>query len=87
MCVASRPPNKPTNGGTAKPDQGRLAWDHMRPWCHVLWVLLTYPWSERVKPLRVERCWIILVVVFCVLCCGHKQPFSYSTNNTYFVGS
>jgi hypothetical protein len=25
--------------------------------------------------------------VFCVLCCGSERPFSYSTNNTYFVES
>ncbi len=67
-CVASCPPSKPTNGGAAKPDHGRLAWDHRRLRHHVLWVPLTYPWSDRVKPLGVEWWRLILVVVCFVFC-------------------
>ena len=68
-CVASRPPNKPTNGGAAKPDHGRLAWDHRRPRHHVVWVPLTYPRRQRAKPLggRAVAAHVGCCVV-CVLC-------------------
>jgi hypothetical protein len=41
--------------------------------CVVLWATLplTYPWSERAKPVRIERWRLMLCVwffVFCVLC-------------------
>ena len=68
-CVALRPPNKPTNGGAAKPDHGRLAWDHRRPCHHVVWVPLTYPRRQRAKPLggRAVAAHVGCCVV-CVLC-------------------
>ena len=47
-------PNKGAGCGTAKPDRGRLAWDHRRPRHHVLWAPLTYSWRERAKPLGVR---------------------------------
>ena len=68
-CVASRSPNKPTNGGAAKPYHGRLAWDHRRPRHHVVWVPLTYPRRQRAKPLggRAVAAHVGCCVV-CVLC-------------------
>ena len=51
-CIFSRPANKPTNSGATKPDHRRLACDHWRPQCHVLWASLTYPWRERAKLMR-----------------------------------
>ncbi len=67
VCVGI--PNKGTGRGTAKPDHGRLAWDHRRPRCHVLWAPLTYPWRERAKPLGGRAAAAhVGCCVFCVLC-------------------
>ena len=70
-------------------DHRRLAWDHGMPWYHALWVPLTYPWSERTKPLggRAAAAHLVVVcVVFCVLVAsGHLAEIL--TNNTYFVES
>ena len=79
-CVVLRPQNKSTNSGTTKPDHGRLARDHRRPLCHVLWVPLTYPWRERSKPLegRVAASHVVCCCVFCVLCfVVLERTFSY----------
>ena len=54
-------------------DHRRLAWDHRRPWHHVLWAPLTYPWRERAKPLEggeMEAHFVVMCLMyFCVLCC------------------
>ena len=77
MCVVLClcPPNKPTNGDATKSDHGHLAlaWDHMMLLHHVLvlWAPLTYPWSERTKPLggRAAAAQLVVAcfVLFCVL--------------------
>ena len=63
ICIS----NKGTGSGTAKPDHGRLAWDHRRPQRHVLWAPLTYPWRERAKPLGARV--VAAHVGCCVLLC------------------
>ncbi len=68
VCVGI--PNEGTGRGTAKPDHGRLAWDHRRPQRHVLVAPLSYPWRERAKPLGGRAaashvgCCVFCVVVF-----------------------
>ena len=69
VCVGVS--NKGTGCGTAKPDHGRLAWDHRRPRHHVLWALLTCPWRERAKSLGaravVAHAGCCVLLCFCVL--------------------
>ena len=75
VCVGV--PNKGTGRGTAKPDHGRLAWDHRRPRHHVLRAPLTYPWRERAKSLE-SRAAVAHVgcFVYCVLCFVLARSFS-----------
>jgi hypothetical protein len=46
------------------------------------------PWRERTKRLgsrgSVSSCWLLCVLCFVL---WGEQPFSYSTNDTYFVES
>jgi hypothetical protein len=50
----------------------------------VLWAPLTYPWSERVKPLRVEL-WRLILVVVCFVLCVVVARSLLATNDTYSV--
>ncbi len=78
--VCSGVSNEGTGRGATKPEHGHLAWDHRRLQHHVLWVLLTYPWRERAKPLEGRLAaahfgWMLcLSFVFCVV---FEWTFSY----------
>jgi hypothetical protein len=91
--VASRPPNKPTSGGAAKPDHGCLAWDHShrRPGAMswgCIWPTHGGRGQSRWGVGWRRLSWLLCIFVFCVLCFVFwSLAVTLSTNDTSFLES